>query len=120
MTRDETDAPLSPLLQAIADELDASRLAILTAEHHFAAALRGEADLTSLTRDFQGIDLALQVLHDLEGFLRSLAGGLTDGTTVQVRPALGQLSLERLSATLAAAAGAPAPPATLLPRIELF
>ena len=73
MTHQTRPSPLAPLLAALAEEVDASRRAILTAEHHFAAALRGEADPASLSRDFQGIDLALQVLNDVQGFLRRLA-----------------------------------------------
>ncbi|EYD75095.1 hypothetical protein Rumeso_03334 [Rubellimicrobium mesophilum DSM 19309] len=120
MTHRDHIAPLGPLLEAVASEVDASRQAILTAEHHFAAALRGEADPESLTRDFQGIDLALQVLNDLQGFLGRLAAGLTKGASVDAGPGLRNLTLERLAGVLAAAAGAQAPVATPQPSIELF
>ena len=113
-------APLAPLLKAVADEVDASRRAILTAEHHFAAVLRGEADAASLTRDFQGIDLALQVLNDLQGVLRRLAEDLPRDSAVSLDSALRDLTLERLAALLAAVAGAPAAVAASQPSIELF
>jgi hypothetical protein len=112
--------PLAPLLEAVANEVDASRQAILTAEHHFAAALRGEADPASLTRDFQGIDLALQVLNELHGVLRRLAEDLSGDVSVGLDTALRDLTLERLAAALAAAAGAPASVAVPQPPIELF
>ena len=120
MTDRDRPAPLAPLLGAVAVEIDASRRAILTAEHHFAAALRGEADPASLTRDFQGIDLALQVLDDLQGFLRRLSDGLPGGLALNAGPALRGLALERLAAVLAAPGGAQGPAALPQPSIELF
>jgi hypothetical protein len=120
MTDRDRTAPLAPLLGAIAAEIDASRRAILTAEHHFAAALRGEADPASLTWDFQGIDLALQVLDDLQGFLRRLADALPDGMALNATPALRGLALERLAAALAAPDDRQGPAASPQPSIELF
>ena len=120
MTARNHAAPLAPLLGAVADEIDASRRAILTAEHHFAAALRGEADPAGLSRDFQGIDLALQVLDDLQGFLRRLAYALPGGLALDAAPALRGLALERLAAALSAPGGAGAPAAPPQPSIELF
>lgn len=112
--------PLAPLLDAIAAEVDASRRAVLSAEHHFAAALRGEADPSSLTRDFQGIDFALQVLNELQGVLRRLAEDLPSDAAVGLGTVLRGLTLERLAAALAAAAGTPASIAAPQPSIELF
>ena len=112
-------APLALLLGHVADELDGARRAILAAERHVAAVLRGEADPDGLTRDVQGIDLTLQVLDDLQGFLRRLGETLPE-TPVDAGPALSGLALGRLAATLARPAGAAVPYAPPHPSIELF
>jgi hypothetical protein len=113
------DVSLGGLLLALAREIDGPRQAILAAEHHLAAALRSAPPIEGAARDLQNIDLALQILNDLEGFIARLATDLPDDLRVNVGPALKGLALERVAAGLGAL-GIQQPTSPAQPSIELF
>ena len=105
---------------ALAREIDGPRQAILTAEHHLASAFRSAPPIEGSARDLQNIDLALQILNDLEGFMARLASSLPNDVRVDVGPALRGLRLERVSARLASALGAGVPALLTHPPVEIF
>jgi len=112
--------PLGALFQALAQEIDTPRRAMLLAEHHLASVLRSADGLDGAAQDLQSIDLALQVLNDLEGFILRLGAGRSSDQLVDVGPGLQGLTLERLSASLGAALGAQVQALPTQPSIELF
>jgi hypothetical protein len=112
--------PLGTLLQALAEEIDAPRRAMLLAEHHLAGVLRSANGIDDATQDLQNIDLALQILNDLEGFILRLKDCASSDQLVDVGPGLKGLTLERLSTSLGAAFGATVSPLSTQPSIELF
>jgi len=112
--------PLGTLLQALAQEIDAPRRAMLLAEHHLASVLRSAGGVEDATRDLQSIDLALQILDDLERFILRLTTAHSGDQLVDIGPGLQGLTLERLSSSLGAALGAQVQAHPAQPSIELF
>lgn len=111
---------LGPVLQALAREIDGPRQAILAVEQHLAAVLRSGQAVEVPPLDLQGLDLALQVLDDLDAFAARLGHGLPADLRVDAGPALRGLRLERVAARLGSACGAGGPPLPTQPSIELF
>ena len=116
----EIPVALSDLLRALAREIDGPRKAILAAEHHLAAVLRSSPATDSAAQDLQSIDLALQILSDLESFIMRLGQGLPAEFQVDAGPALQGLKLERVSLNIRAALGCPTTTHAMQPSIELF
>jgi hypothetical protein len=120
MSRSAQPVALADLLSALAREIDGPRKAILAAENHLAAILRSRPAAEGSVQDLQSIDLALQILNDLEGFILRLAEDLPTGLQVDAGAALKGLKLERLAASLGSALGCQGEPPLLQPSIELF
>ncbi|WP_210528180.1 hypothetical protein [Rubellimicrobium arenae] len=115
-----SDLPLAELLSAIAQEIDGPRQAILWAEQHLAETLDWTEVPDGSAQDLQRIDLALQVLNDLEGFILRLGRLVPAELRVDATAALEALRLERVAVNLAAALGAPRIPTPHDIPVELF
>ena len=120
MTGQQLPVALSDLLPALAREIDGPRQAILAAEHHLTAILQSRPAAEGAAQDLQSIDLALQILNDLEEFMMRLGDHVPAGIQINAGPALNALKLERVAASLGAALGRQGAVGTHQPSVELF
>ncbi|WP_176556116.1 hypothetical protein [Rubellimicrobium rubrum] len=116
----ELPVALSDLLPALAREIDGPRQAILAAEHHLTAVLQSRPAADGAAQDLQSIDLALQILNDLEGFMMRLGDHVPTDVQIDAGPAFHALKLERVAASLGAALGRQGLACTPQPPVELF